>query len=254
MFVDVWGTVAEWVGAVGTTLAAGAAAVFYISDRKRERKAQALLVRVVHEDTSDQEKNEPQTTFTVHNDSDRFTTGFTLVMKHDRKALRAIEDDYIDAGVRDQVKKHFPIWGGKGSFILRADWKAEENYVTVLPQFAMGLRSPVSYLMRSLQGASRVSGNSEVKLVADQPVYTDVSYRIIFRDAHARAWMVSSLTAKSDDASAGDIRRLHTQYNSGRNFRNGTMFMPWWRRIPVNAYRDTRNSWNLYRRRRAWRS
>ncbi len=58
MFVDVWGgTVAEWVGgAVGTTLAAGAAAVFYISDRKRERKAQALLVRVVHEDTSDQEK------------------------------------------------------------------------------------------------------------------------------------------------------------------------------------------------------
>lgn len=44
--VAIWGTVAEWTGALLTGLSVFAAAVYYIFDRRRERRAQAASVIV----------------------------------------------------------------------------------------------------------------------------------------------------------------------------------------------------------------
>ena len=44
--VAIWDTVAEWTGALLTGLSVFAAAVYYIFDRRRERRAQAASVIV----------------------------------------------------------------------------------------------------------------------------------------------------------------------------------------------------------------
>lgn len=42
--VEIWGTVAQWGSAVGTSSAVGAAAYYYIHDKRREAKAQAAQI------------------------------------------------------------------------------------------------------------------------------------------------------------------------------------------------------------------
>lgn len=44
--VEIWGTVAQWVSALGTSSAALAAAGYYINDKRIDAKTQARLVRV----------------------------------------------------------------------------------------------------------------------------------------------------------------------------------------------------------------
>lgn len=50
--VDIWGGVAAWVGAVGTSGAALAAAVYYISDRHRESTSQSRAINYLREGTT----------------------------------------------------------------------------------------------------------------------------------------------------------------------------------------------------------
>lgn len=71
--VAVWGDVASWFEAIGTSSAAIGAALFYVLDSRRRRSAQARLVRTKLSVFDGQ-----QFGITVYNDSDRTVSDFSL--------------------------------------------------------------------------------------------------------------------------------------------------------------------------------
>lgn len=245
--VYVWGTVAEMIGAVGTSGAAICAATVYISDRRREARAQAQLVRVEHADSSNREQASVETTFTVTNDSDQPISGFYLFMKENPKYLPSEENDFVSADTVKFLRRFFPIWAGKGSLLMGDQKKQDEVYVTELPEVRMGLRMPMQALMKTLDGPSRIAGGSEGELTLDQPLYSNAMYHIIFRDSHARAWMLQSLGHLHMRTHAGDLRRLSRNFSSGRNSRNSTELLPGWKRVPLNALRDIKRELKWFR-------
>jgi hypothetical protein len=171
--VQIWGNVAEWVGAVGTSGAAIAAVTYYIIDKKTEAGVQAKLIRFRMVDEFHPEVHRHSIKVEVRNDSDRPVSGFVgqTVRNADWAKLRWI--------------------GGRPLPIHDPDAKEPKLGELVVEMPDDGLAH--AYFDTSsggMGGPSVVPANSTAHIFFDHPFYITCTYYIIFRDAHARVWCV----------------------------------------------------------------
>ena len=86
--VNIWGTVAAWVSAIGTGGAAVAAASFYILSARSRKRAQARQVHVAVT-FPEQGKFRPYN-FVLYNDSDHQISGFYLGRYKERRLIPSL--------------------------------------------------------------------------------------------------------------------------------------------------------------------
>jgi hypothetical protein len=160
--VVIWGTVAAWFSAIGTTVSLLAAAVYYIYDKRLAAKAQARHIRV------QVQQPEPEFISLLTNYSDKAIYQICVVdelISFEELVLRStIQDD--DGSTRPPDSSDFAVM--KAMY-----YKSKKN----------GL-----YTHTDQQG-QLLSGQS-ITIKYDKPMNYASRYAVTFRDSMARAWRI----------------------------------------------------------------
>ncbi|WP_143051283.1 hypothetical protein [Rhodococcus koreensis] len=161
MRAEVWGTFAAWAGALLTGLSFAAAATYYFYDKWREDRAQAQHVRIV---ITDRERLK----VTVFNYSDK--TIYNIKTIADRikleDAIPRVPMIREDGVFRSVEMKDFPV--------LAEKWDNASTWMKDVPGLETG----------------QVKPNDSLMIDYERPPLFVYRYRIVFRDAMARAWEI----------------------------------------------------------------
>ena len=162
MWSEVWGNAAEWVGGVGTAIAAVFAAAFYVADKLQQARSQATLVYVVKSANK----------FTVHNRSDKPIVDVKVVPKVQSLWAAARSGDYHE----------MVLFGGP----TIASFPSHEFYNNARYVHGLMKQQGSRYITKVIAPEIKAGGSKsgDINLV----IVGGLQFFVYFRDAHGRDW------------------------------------------------------------------
>jgi len=179
---EVWGTVAAWAGSLVSSIAIGAAALYYIMDRKRENKAQASRVRFIYDDTS---------------------------MTEDQPALRVVVHNYSGDDIYD-ISCH---WGRLPFRDVALDW---HNIMSTQEEkeelYKYWIDLPRHKYISNILKQRRLSAGGNKRFAIDEGPQEYVAYWVEYYDAVGRRWKLD-LNASTPIPIKDKVSRTLTFYD-----------------------------------------